>query len=145
MKRILLTFSCLALAGSLPSAQAGDIRHSFAGDSRNSFYIDDAGGSTDNGGNDLSYFLNLRDVDQSAVGTLFLFADDGVAEATVDNGFAGHGVAGDFGGGSGIQLFELNSLPLTSAAGEVGLANNAPRLCARHAAVTLDPLAFVER
>ena len=126
MKSSSLALSCLVLAGWGFSVHAADIRHTFAGDDRNSFYIDDAGGSVDNGGNDLSYYLNLRDVDQSAIGTLFLFADDGVAEPTVDNGFAGHGVAGDFTGGSGIQLFELSSLPLTTAAGEVGLAGNAP-------------------
>ncbi|MCC7345268.1 MAG: DUF4215 domain-containing protein [Deltaproteobacteria bacterium] len=129
MKRTWLALSCLAMAGAAaPVARAGDIRHTFAGDPTNSFYTDDAGGSVNNGGNDLSYYLNLGDVDQSAIGTLFVYANDGIAQR-VDNGYAEQ----DFGGGSGIQLFELSALPLSSAAGEIGLADDSP----------LTPVSFV--
>ena len=103
-------------------AQAEDIRHTFAGDDRNSFYVDDAGGSINNGGNDLSYYLNLRDVDQSAIGTLFLYANDGMT-TTIDNGYAEE----DFTDGSGINIFPLAiTLPGTSAPGWIGLADDSP-------------------
>ncbi|MFO1462877.1 MAG: DUF4215 domain-containing protein [bacterium] len=122
MKRTFIAFTCLALAGAAaPRAEAGDARHTFAGDDTNSFYIDDAGGSVNNGGHDLSYYLNLRDVDQSAFGTLFVYSNDGIAQR-VDNGYAEQ----DFTNGSGIQLFNLSSLPFSSAAGEIGLADNSP-------------------
>ncbi len=129
MKRTWIALSCLALAGAAaPVARAGDIRHTFAGDPTNSFYTDDAGGSVNNGGSDLSYYLNLGDVDQSAIGTLFVYSNDGIAQR-VDNGYTEQ----DFGGGSGIQLFELSALPLSGAAGEIGLADDSP----------LTPVSFV--
>ena len=49
-------------------AKAGDIRHTFGDDPTNSFYVDDRGGSVNNGGSNNSYYLNLRDIDQSAYG-----------------------------------------------------------------------------
>ncbi len=109
MKRQLVALSCLIAASSLcPAAHAADIRHTYAGDDTNSFYIDDAGGSVNNGGHDLSYYLNLRDVDQSAIGTLFVYSNDGIAQR-VDNGYA-----------------EQDFLPFSSATGEIGLADNSP-------------------
>ncbi len=105
----------------LTPARAADIRHSYGGDELNSFYIDDRGGSVDNGGSDLSYYLNLQDVDQSAFGTLLLFRDSGsqaVADGLVDQ---------DFLNGSSIQLFDLAStLPGTTRNGEIGVADDAP-------------------
>lgn len=103
------------------TARADDIRHTYAGDPLNSFYIDDAGGSVNNDGSDNSYFLNLLDIDQSAFGTLFLYADDGNTD-TVDDGL----IDEDFQNGGGIQLFPLSSLPMTGSPGEIGLTSDAP-------------------
>ncbi len=104
-----------------PEAIAEDIRHTFAGNDLNSFYIDDRGGSVNNGGSDNSYYLNLLDIDQSAFGTLFLYADDG-NQITVDDGL----VDEDFVNPSGISLFDLSVLPGTVSPGEIGLALATP-------------------
>ncbi|MDX1386492.1 MAG: hypothetical protein R3257_02805, partial [bacterium] len=122
IKKTLRLFSLLISTLLLPlSAQADDIRHTYAGDDLNSFYIDDRGGSVNNGGSDNSYFLNLLDIDQSAFGTLFLYADDS-NETFVDDGLTDE----DFINPSGINLYDLSVLPLSSAAGEIGLASDTP-------------------
>jgi cysteine-rich repeat protein len=113
----------LSLAALLSTAttRADDVRHTYAGDPLNSFYIDDAGGSVNNGGSNNSYFLNLLDIDQSAFGTLFLYADDGTG-TTVDDGL----IDEDFQNGGGIGLYPLSSLPMSSGAGEIGLTTDTP-------------------
>ncbi len=109
-----------SLTWTLP-AQADDIRHTYAGQDINSFYIDDHGGSVNNNGSDNSYFLNLLDIDQSAFGTLLLYANDG-NQATVDDGL----IDEDFVNGSGITLYDLSVLPGTVSPGEIGLSSDVP-------------------
>jgi cysteine-rich repeat protein len=118
LKALVLIVAAFGLSS---SAHASDIRHTYAGNPLNSFYIDDAGGSVHNGGSDNSYFLNLLDIDQSAFGTLFLYAKNG-NQTTVDDGL----VDQDFKNGSGIQIFPLSSLPMSSSPGEIGLASDSP-------------------
>ncbi len=113
---ILLVLTALLLGSN--SLRAGDIRHSFGGDPTNSFYTDDHGGSVNNGGNDYSYYLNLRDIDQSALGTLLLYSDDG-SQTGVEDGL----IDEDFVSGSGIFLRPLSILD-ASLDGEIGLGSN---------------------
>ena len=118
IKALALIFVALFLN---TSAHAGDIRHTYAGNPLNSFYIDDAGGSVNNGGSNNSYFLNLLDIDQSAFGTLLLYSDNG-SQTKVDDGL----IDEDFQNGNGIHLFPLSTLPMSSAPGEIGLADDSP-------------------
>ena len=122
MKRLFHLFPAILALTFVPQhSMAGDIRHTYAGDTTNSFYIDDHGGSVNNGGSDNSYYLSLHDINQSAFGTLLLYTDKGNG-GVVDDGL----VDEDFVTGSGIQLFDLSVLPGTSANGEIGLANDSP-------------------
>jgi cysteine-rich repeat protein len=99
-------------------ASAAEIRHTYGGDSTNSFYLDDQGGSLNNGGSNNSYFLNLQDIDQSTFGTLLLSSNDGI-EATVEDGL----VDEDFADGGGIFLRPLSILD-PDLDGEIGLGSD---------------------
>jgi len=118
MARTLSACLTLALMLCAPLANAADIRHGYGGDPTNSFYIDDAGGSVDNGGNNNSYYLNLHDIDQSALGTLFLYSD-GSGAPTVDDGL----VDQDFENGGGIFIQPLSVLD-AGLDGEIGLGSS---------------------
>lgn len=98
-----------------------DIRHTMGGEPTNSFYVDDRGGSVNNGGNDNSYFLNLLDIDQSTFGTLLLYSNNG-SQTAVDDGL----VDEDFVNSSGINRYDLSTLPGTLSPGEIGLSSAAP-------------------
>jgi len=128
MKRFsfLLWVGVLSVSIVVP-ARAGDIRHSFANDARNSFYIDDRGGSVQNGGNNLSYYLSYKDVNESAFGTFLLYSKIGSAPSLVENGFDESFGAGDFINPSGIFLRPLSFLN-SSFNGEIGLGSNSQLL-----------------
>ncbi len=120
--KLFLTILAVLLYCTVPTKlRAEDVRHTFAGTDLNSFYIDDRGGSVNNGGSDNSYFLNLLDIDQSAFGTLLLYSQNG-NQTQVEDGLMDE----DFGENSGIELFDLSVLPNTNAAGEIGLSSADP-------------------
>jgi cysteine-rich repeat protein len=122
MKRWITFFPLVVYLFQPLSASAADIRHTFGGSSLNSFYVDDRGGSVHNGGNNLSYYLNLNDVDESAFGTLLLYSHHG-NETAVEDGL----VDQDFVNGSGIGLFDLKTTIFgIGVDGEIGLADDSP-------------------
>ncbi|MCB1214456.1 MAG: DUF4215 domain-containing protein [Deltaproteobacteria bacterium] len=88
-----------------------------------SFHVDDTGGSVDNGGDDLSYYLQLP-VDQSAFGTLAIYANQN-GNATVDNGMDAWDPS-DFINGNGVDIFPLAVVPQSTVDGQVGLQGIGP-------------------
>ena len=101
---------------------AEDVRHTFGDSPFNSFYIDNKGGSVNNGGSNLSYYINFHDVDQSSRGTLMLYGENSSIHSKVDNGY----VDDDFTPTSTIQIYPLSNLLGSSFNGEIALSSNAP-------------------
>lgn len=123
VKRIFSFFAFVFFCSSTFShAFAADIRHTYGDNPLNSFYVDDRGGSVNNGGSNLSYYLNFEDVDQSARGTLLLYGNNANMGAQVDNGYTDE----DFVSASGIDIYPLSNLLGASFVGEMGLASSAP-------------------
>lgn len=121
MKRWIIGFlTFLSSIITLHSAVAGDIRHTYGGSDLNSFYIDNLGGSVNNGGSNNSYYLSLNDINQSAFGTLLLYRNN-AGSVAIDDGL----VDQDFAGLNTIQLFPLSTLD-PSLLGEIGLADDVP-------------------
>lgn len=102
--------------------QGADVRHTYGDNPLNSFYVDDQGGSINNGGSNLSYFINFQDVDQSSRGTLLLYGSSTTLGSQVDNAY----VDEDFDSSSGIDIYPLSNLLGASFDGEMGLAASAP-------------------
>jgi len=122
VKRIFFTAALLGSSILSTFISAQDIRHTYGDSAHNSFYIDNKGGSIQNGGHDLSYYLNFEEVDQSARGTLLLYGQSASLGARVDNGY----LDDDFSPSTGIQIYPLSNLLGGSFDGEIGLASNAP-------------------
>ncbi len=121
MKRLFTSLPILfLLISGIHSTHAADIRHTYGGSSLNSFYIDNVGGSVNNGGANNSYYLSLNDINQSAFGTLLLYRNNS-GNIAVDDGL----VDEDFAAQNGIQLFPLSVLE-TGLLGEIGLADDLP-------------------
>lgn len=106
----------------IASLSAADIRHTYSNNPLSSFYIDDRGGSINNGGSNLTYYINFEDVDQSSRGTLLLYGKNPTLPPQVDNGY----LDDDFTSPSGIDIYPLSNLLGASFDGEIGLANNSP-------------------
>ncbi len=122
MKNLLSLVCTFLFLSSSSLSQAADIRHTYGNSSQNSFYIDDKGGSVNNGGHNLSYYINFQEVDQSSRGTLLLYGNNATLGSKVDNGY----VDDDFTQSSGIQSYPLSNLLGASFDGEIGLASNSP-------------------
>lgn len=122
-----LGFTMLLLTLHLNNAHAANIRHTYSGDGTNgdpfnSFYLDERGGSAESNPAGLTYFMTHQEINQHGLGGGLVLFVDSAGSVSVEEGFPGS----DFTAGSDIQVFDLSLLPLTSAAGEIGLDSILP-------------------